>query len=350
MNFKNKNGFITVYVLISMIFLITIITVSLINSSRKLKNQSQINSEIYAMHNEEDIDNLIIDYTTEIPIYTEEQFTHLKNWINNTKRAKEYMNINGNLYELDPEKYSEYSGILKTDLYINEKSELEGIKINKNNFIIHDKLLEKLQRLYEGIDALPSVENNNIAALDVTSYNDTKGCYSLLPINGEEVEGNEVYILITGRTAIIKVGNYKFVVSIKEDKISKIQYLPEAEVWDLGDLGREMILMNPEDFLNEDNELLLLDIDYETLIKTPIINAYEKLSFNQGRYRYLMLNENVENLTLDFKEINLNGILVPKNYKGTITTNIAKYIFPYEKDDLYITELDGKEYYSIPNS
>lgn len=104
MNLKNKNGFITIYVLITMIFLITIITISLISVSGKIKNQTQINSEIFRIYNQEEIGNQIINDVTEIPIYTQEHFECFQNWINDSKRNSIYMQINENFYLLDSTK------------------------------------------------------------------------------------------------------------------------------------------------------------------------------------------------------------------------------------------------------
>ena len=139
MNLKNKNGFITVYVLISMIFLIAIITISLISASRKMRNQAQINSEIFKIYNQEDIKDKIVNYSTEIPIYTKEQFVYLKNWINDSNREKIYMQINENFYLLDPNVLNDqtYIASLKTNLHFETKSEIENIEIKKNNFNIY---------------------------------------------------------------------------------------------------------------------------------------------------------------------------------------------------------------------
>ena len=138
MNIKEKKGFITIYTTLAMIFLITIITVSLIIVSRKLRNQAQLNTEIYKAYNQDDMSNIIVDYATEIPIYTKEQFEHLRNWVKNEDRKTEYMLINGYLYKLDPEKYDEYKATLRTDLYYEYEEHIEEIEIIKNGYEIID--------------------------------------------------------------------------------------------------------------------------------------------------------------------------------------------------------------------
>ncbi len=79
MNLKNKNGFITVYVMLAMIFLISFVTVSLVTVARRQRMQNQTNELIIQIYKPEtnDLDNT----SKEIPIYTKEQFVELIEWV-----------------------------------------------------------------------------------------------------------------------------------------------------------------------------------------------------------------------------------------------------------------------------
>lgn len=138
---KDKKAFITVYVLITMIFLITIITISIIVVSGKIKDQTQLNSELYKLYNKEKMSDIIIENLTEIPIYTKEQFEYLRDWIKNSNRKTEYMLINERLYKLDAQNYSAYKATLRTDLKFDYKGRILGIDVIKNDFniIIEDE-------------------------------------------------------------------------------------------------------------------------------------------------------------------------------------------------------------------
>ena len=138
MKFKNKKGFITVYVLISMIFLITIITISLIRLSAKARDQEQINSQIYNMYIDGENKEIIATDITEIPIYTKEQFEYLREWIKNASREINYMLIEEMIYKLDPGKVSQYKAILKTDLYLEYEFDTSEFEVIKNGYEIID--------------------------------------------------------------------------------------------------------------------------------------------------------------------------------------------------------------------
>ena len=119
MDFKNKKGFITVYVMLAMMFFVVFVVTASVIASRKLKLQTEANSALYEIYNK-DVDH-IIQNVNEIPIYTQEQFEQILRWLGDTSREKEYMNIKDFVYTLDnnTEKFNDYQFVLKTDIYLN---------------------------------------------------------------------------------------------------------------------------------------------------------------------------------------------------------------------------------------
>lgn len=209
MNIKKKNGFITIYVMISMVFLITIITISLIMASRKLRNQEQINSEIYKMYNKEDTTGRIIDYTTEIPIYNREHLDNLNQWIQNGGTTTVFMQINGYLYKLDSEKVKEntlegakmYKANLKNDLYfyikdiakvsssnISATTDFSNIEINYNNFKVYNNIVSIYSetKLKDLIEWLGNEENKENLVLNTRILNNNQRAIVLSKDNVDE--------------------------------------------------------------------------------------------------------------------------------------------------------------------
>ena len=134
MDFKSKKGFITVYVMLAMMFFIVFVVTATVTASRKIKLQEEANKALYDIYNK-DVDSVLQDVNT-IPIYTKAQFIQIADWMNKSQstRGNKYIYINDVLYKLDNERYSDdasastvaakeeakknnYIFELKTDLY-----------------------------------------------------------------------------------------------------------------------------------------------------------------------------------------------------------------------------------------
>lgn len=165
MKIKNKKGFITIYVMISMIFLITVVTVSLITVSRKLKSQTEINSSLYEIYNKDNIEYIADESIREISVYTKEQFDYLQNWITSDKET-EYINVNGVLYKLDAENRDKYKIRLHTDLYYN-LYDGEKIKIKVEEKVIANEFKIEVSGLKENYYKIITTEEEGVTGLVV---------------------------------------------------------------------------------------------------------------------------------------------------------------------------------------
>lgn len=121
MELKNKKGFITIYVMLAMMFFVVFVVTASVTASRKIKLQTESNAALYDIYNQ-DIDHIVQEVNT-IPIYTQAQFLQIVDWIydikisNNTSKPLEYMYINNVAYTLDSSKVDTYQFQLKTNLY-----------------------------------------------------------------------------------------------------------------------------------------------------------------------------------------------------------------------------------------
>lgn len=112
MELRNKNGFITVYAMLSMMFFVVIVTTASITASRKLNLQKEANSELLEIYNDSIGD---IDQTAKmtIPIYTQAQFEQIADWLepltdgdeSTAIEDSEYIYVNDLVYSLSSDKY-----------------------------------------------------------------------------------------------------------------------------------------------------------------------------------------------------------------------------------------------------
>lgn len=128
MKLRNKNGFITIYAMLAMMFFVVFVVVASVTASRKLKLQTEANNALIDIYNK-NIESMNKTDETTIPIYTQAQFEYIATWIANISNDSnpsetEYIYINDGVYKLDVESYRNnyYKFELKTDLW------LKGIK------------------------------------------------------------------------------------------------------------------------------------------------------------------------------------------------------------------------------
>ncbi|MGN1299330.1 MAG: hypothetical protein ACI4UE_05050 [Candidatus Scatovivens sp.] len=159
MDLKNKKGFITVYVMLAMMFFVAFVVTASVTASRKLKLQKEANTALVEIYSQ-NIDGIERNDTT-IPIYTQAQFLRIANWINteNTSKTTEYIYINNVVYTLDAQRYNgtdEYKAknpphefILKTDLWFKgtvndgaDKEDYPYIPLNEDSTNVHEALKE----------------------------------------------------------------------------------------------------------------------------------------------------------------------------------------------------------------
>ena len=157
MNFKNKKGFITIYTMLAMMFFVLFVVVSAITASRKVQIQTEANTELYEIYNN-DVSEIVLDEKT-IPIYTKAQFLQIVNWLSDSDRITEYMYINDKVYTLDASRYEEngenHEFILETDIY------LEG-EVNDGD--------DKLTYQYIPKDIHKSYIDNMSSVLDINGH------------------------------------------------------------------------------------------------------------------------------------------------------------------------------------
>lgn len=156
MDFKNKKGFITVYVMLAMMFFVAFVVTASVTASRKLKLQTETNTALAEIYSQ-DIENMNQTEETTIPIYTQKQFLQIANWIYNGQVSDEYMYINDTIYFLDGSEGGNngksYSFILKTDLWLGgtnntdtSETDYPYIPLNEDSTNVHEVLKEFKRR------------------------------------------------------------------------------------------------------------------------------------------------------------------------------------------------------------
>lgn len=151
MDLKNKKGFITIYVMLAMMFFVVFVVTASVTASRKIKLQTEANTALYDIYSE-DIDNIVQD-TKVIPIYTKAQFLQIAKWIDEGCDETEYMYINDTVYKL-AQGGEDYQFVLKTDLWFKEvqtaskddnypykmESWIHNLLKRENNLVENEKL------------------------------------------------------------------------------------------------------------------------------------------------------------------------------------------------------------------
>ena len=133
MKLRNKKGFITVYAMLAMMFFAVVTVTALVTVSRKIKLQTEANTALIETYNK-NINGIVQEDVTTIPIYTQAQFKKVAEWIleADPNEEPEYIYINDVIYKLDPKRYEsnseqeKYEILLKTDLWFEGKANTPG--------------------------------------------------------------------------------------------------------------------------------------------------------------------------------------------------------------------------------
>ena len=175
MNLKNKKGFITIYTMLAMMFFVLFVVVSAITASRKVQIQTETNTELHEIYNN-DVSAIVLDEKT-IPIYTKAQFLQIINWLGKNEKTREYIYVNDKIYTLDETRYNDnndeeddHKFILETDIYLEGMPNTTGIELSTYPYIPN---IENFHKNYIENNIRDKIEfNDHIIYVNISGNNE----------------------------------------------------------------------------------------------------------------------------------------------------------------------------------
>lgn len=196
MGIKSKNGFITVYVMIAMLFFIVFVTTATITGSKRLRLQEETNTALFEIY-DKNIEGVLQENVEVIPIYTQQQFIKIANWLQNSNQ-EEYILINDTVYKLDPNKKGTYTFNLRTNVYLDgsvntNDEDKDDYKYIANNIILGGDARATHTFLKDNVDQY-DVENDNTNKIKTSrdykiyiQYTDSTNDINDIVVHGKEI-------------------------------------------------------------------------------------------------------------------------------------------------------------------